>query len=138
MADEEHLNAAPPPPPPPQGDGEGGGDGEGQEEEEGEGEEDPNALPFNPLGDPNFMAFFLQMLQQEQAAKDAAKRQPRVAVPEVAASALRSRRGELRALAVAALPDLLVRVGPHVWGLVVARLDARDMARLASCCWCVG
>jgi hypothetical protein len=106
-------------------------EGEGEGGEEGGGQEGL----ANMLEDPNFMQFFMRMLANEAEKKDLEKKKERRIAGDVQVAALRSRRHELRVLALDALPPLLVAMGHNVWQIVLGMCEAKDLARMGATCW---
>ncbi len=98
---------------------------------------DPVPVPFNEelVNEPHFMAHIIRLMRAQAAGARAAMKQQRKVVPPVVVAALRSRRGELRALGAACLPPLLASVGHNVWTMIAGQLEARDLVRLSSSCW---
>lgn len=110
---------------------------EPQDEEGVDGGDDQGGPPDvnGMLQDPNFMGFFLRMLQAEAEKNDASKKKERKVAAEVQVAALRSRKHELRQLAVDALPPLLASLDKNVWKVIIKFCEAKELSRMAATCW---
>ena len=83
------------------------------------------------MQDPNFLNFFIRMMQQDQQRKDEERRVARIKPEKKTLTLLRSRKGELSQL-VQNLPGNLPK---EIWQYIVLYLGAKDVAKASQTCW---